>query len=58
MNKKDFLKKCYTEQTKIELKLKMASFLIKQGKEVKDEEINILLERYENLKKLIKELEK
>ncbi len=58
MDKKEFLKKCLVDYSTIKLKLKMFSFLMKQGKRVDEDEMNALLDRLNTLKKLIEELQK
>ncbi|MEI8204768.1 MAG: hypothetical protein WCH34_17245 [Bacteroidota bacterium] len=58
MDKKELLQNFSRQLTEVEMKLKMCSYLAKQGIEVNETELNALLDRYENLKKLITELEK
>lgn len=55
---KDVLRVAYTEFTQVQLKLKMAKFLLDNGARVDERELDNLLERFSNLKKLIEELEK
>ena len=55
---KDVLRVAYTEFTQVQLKLKMVQFLLDNGARVDDRELDNLLERFSNLKKLIEELEK
>lgn len=55
---KDVLRVAYTELTQVQLKLKMMKFLLDNGARVNEKELDKLLERFENLKKLIEELEK
>ena len=55
---KDVLRVAYTELTQVQLKLKMMKFLLDNGARVNEKERDKLLERFENLKKLIEELEK
>ena len=58
MNKNELLQKWVSQLTEVERELKMCSYLIKQGITVNENELNGLIDRYENLKKLIAELEK
>jgi len=55
---KDVLRVAYTEFTQVQLKLKMVKFLLDNGARVDERELDNLLERFSNLKKLIEELEK
>ncbi len=55
---KDVLRVAYTEFTQVQLKLKMVQFLLDNGARVDERELDNLLERFSNLKKLIEELEK
>ena len=55
---KDVLRVAYTELTQVQLKLKMVKFLLDNGARVDERELDNLLERFSNLKKLIEELEK
>lgn len=57
-NMKNLLKTAYSELTQVELKLKVVSFLLKSGARVNETELDELLERRDNLKRLIEELEK
>ena len=57
-NLKNLLKTAYSELTQVELKLKVVSFLLKSGAAVNEGELDELLERRNNLKLLIEELEK
>ena len=57
-NLKNLLKTAYSELTQVELKLKVVSFLLKSGAAVNEAELDELLERRDNLKQLIEELEK
>ena len=56
-NLKNLLKTAYSELTQVELKL-VVSFLLKSGAKVNEAELDELLERRDNLKLLIEELEK
>ena len=58
MNKKELLQNWVSQITEVELKLNMCSYLIKQGISVNETELNALIDRYTNLKKLIAEMEK
>lgn len=55
---KDVLRVAYTEFTQVQLRLKMVKFLLDNGARVDERELDNLLERFSNLKKLIEELEK
>ncbi len=55
---KDVLRVAYTEFTQVQLKLKMVKFLLDNGARVDERELDNMLERFSNLKKLIEELEK
>lgn len=58
MNKQEFLKKCLVEYSATKLKLKMFSFLMEQGEKVDKDEMDLLLDRLNTLKKIIEELQK
>ncbi|MCK0203552.1 hypothetical protein MWN41_11060 [Ornithobacterium rhinotracheale] len=58
MDKKELLNQWIAQLAEVKLKLKMVSFLKKQGVRVDEEEMDGLLDRYRNLKKLIEELKK
>lgn len=55
---KDVLRVAYSEFTQVQLRLKMVKFLLDNGARVDERELDNLLERFSNLKKLIEELEK
>jgi hypothetical protein len=55
---KDVLRVAYSELTQVQLRLKMVRFLLNNGSKVDERELDKLLERFSNLKKLIEELEK
>lgn len=55
---KDVLRVAYTELSKVQLRLKMVAFLLNNGARIDERELDNLLERFSNLKKLIEELEK
>lgn len=55
---KDVLRVAYSEFTQVQLRLKMVKFLLERGAKVDERELDALLERFSNLKKLIEELEK
>ena len=55
---KDVLRVAYSELTQVQLRLKMVRFLLYNGSKVDERELDKLLERFSNLKKLIEELEK
>lgn len=55
---KDVLRVAYSEFTQVQLRLKMVKFLLDNGARVDEKELDNLLERFSNLKKLIEELEK
>ena len=55
---KDVLRVAYSEFTQVQLRLKMVKFLLDNGAKVDERELDNLLERFSNLKKLIEELEK
>lgn len=55
---KDVLRVAYTELSKVQLRLKMVTFLLNNGARIDMRELDNLLERFSNLKKLIEELEK
>ena len=55
---KDVLRVAYTELTQVQLKLKMMKFLLDNGARVNEKELDKLLERFENLKKLIEDIVK
>jgi hypothetical protein len=58
MDKIELLQNLLRQLTEVDLKLKMCSYLVQQGIEVNETELNSLLDRHENLKKIISELEK
>lgn len=55
---KDVLRVAYSEFTQVQLRLKMMKFLMDHGASVDERELDKLLIRFSNLKKLIDELEK
>lgn len=55
---KEVLRVAHSELTQVQLKLKMVRFLLGSGSRVNERELDELLERYSNLKRLIEELEK
>lgn len=55
---KDVLRVAYTELSKVQLRLKMVAFLLNNGARIDERELDNLLDRFNNLKKLIEELEK
>ncbi len=55
---KDVLRVAYSEFTQVQLRLKMMKFLMDNGASVDERELDKLLIRFSNLKKLIDELEK
>ena len=58
MDKRQLLKDCIAQLTEVELKLKMCSFMMSKGLNVDKSELDNLLDRMRNLKKIISELEK
>ena len=55
---KEVLRVAHSELTQVLLNLKMVRFLLESGARVNERELDELLERYSNLKRLIEELEK
>ena len=55
---KEVLRVAHGELAQVQLKLKMVRFLLESGARVNERELDELLERYGNLKRLIEELEK
>lgn len=55
---KEVLRVAHGELAQVQLKLKMVRYLLESGAKVNERELDELLERYSNLKRLIEELEK
>ena len=58
MNKSEQLKYFYGLMMEVKMKIEMLKFIYKKGGNVPMKDLDALLDRYNNLKKIIEELEK